>query len=294
MSTSETPILALGRFLAAQVILVAAVTGACGSATPIRPVLELGLGAPEAQPLLVTRNDAAVTPQDGSAHALQTVSPLDLLPLSRFPALSRTAMMGMAGMMASTAAASAVPMPLVSFATLIQAHDAMPVVVKLHDENLELDATVLIDHDGTTDDATAAELQHLFRCRSTHRERPMARETLAMLADLAEKYDGKTIEFVSAYRAQRGESKTSPHRDGRALDFRIRGVQLREIRDYLWRKYTSVGIGWYPSEQFIHMDTRPHDMSWTFFVGVNHYHPYWSELARRTEVAATHAHPPGA
>ena len=104
-----------------------------------------------------------------------------------------------------------------------------------------------------------------------------------MLADIAEKYEGRTIEFVSAYRVQRGESATSPHRDARAIDFRIRGIQLREIRDYLWRKYTEVGIGWYPSEQFIHMDSRPtlHDTAWTILVGVNHYHPYWSEAARR-------------
>ena len=36
---------------------------------------------------------------------------------------------------------------------------------------------------------------------------------------------------MSAYRVQRGESLTSPHRDARALDFRIRGVQL-QVRDY--------------------------------------------------------------
>jgi len=115
------------------------------------------------------------------------------------------------------------------------------------------------------------------------RERPIARRTLAMLADLAEKYESKTIEFVSAYRVQAGESATSPHRDARAIDFRIRGTKLTEVRDYLWRKYTDVGVGWYPSEQFIHMDTRPqiHDTAWTFMSGENHYHPYWAEVARR-------------
>ena len=35
-------------------------------------------------------------------------------------------------------------------------------------------------------------------------------------------------------------------------------------------------------------DTRPgiHDTSWTFLAGVNHYHPYWAELARNTALAA--------
>jgi uncharacterized protein YcbK (DUF882 family) len=208
-----------------------------------------------------------------------------MLPLLLKIRLATTAMAGW------TAAASPVPMPAETVAMVFQARDTAPVPVKLYDENLRVDATVLIDHDGSVDDATAAEIRHLFRCRVTNRERPIARKTLMMLADVAEKYEGKTIEFVSVYRVQRGESLTSPHRDGRAIDFRIRGIQLRELRDYLWRKYTEVGIGWYPSEQFIHMDTRPtlHDTSWTFLKGKNHYNPYWADLARRP-VVAVHAH----
>lgn len=193
----------------------------------------------------------------------------------------RLTTMAMAGW---TAAASPVPLPMEAVAMVFQQRAATPVEVKLYDENLHVNASVLIDHDGNSDEATTRELRHLFRCRVTNRERPIARKSLMMLADVAEMYEGKTIEFVSVYRVQRGESLTSPHRDGRAIDFRIRGVQLRTIRDYLWNKFTAVGIGWYPSEQFIHMDTRPtmHDTSWTFLHGQNHYNPYWAELARRT------------
>lgn len=160
---------------------------------------------------------------------------------------------------------------------------AAPIEVKLYDENLRVSATVGIRRDGTMDDATAAEVKHLFRCRTTGRQHAIARRTLAMLADLAEKYESRTIEFVSVYRVQDGESPTSPHRAARAIDFRIRGVPLTQIRDYLWRTYTEVGIGWYPAEQFIHMDSRPtlHDTAWTFLAGENHYHPYWAEVARR-------------
>jgi uncharacterized protein YcbK (DUF882 family) len=192
----------------------------------------------------------------------------------------RLTTMAMAGW---TASAAPVPMPLDTVAMTYQARAATPVEVKLFDENLNVNATVVIDHLGNSDEETTKQIHHLFRCRVTNRERPIARKTLMMLADVAEMYEGKTIEFVSVYRVQRGESLTSPHRDGRAIDFRIRGVQLRAIRDYLWNKYTEVGVGWYPSEQFIHMDTRPtmHDTSWTFIRGVNRYNPYWAELARR-------------
>jgi uncharacterized protein YcbK (DUF882 family) len=187
------------------------------------------------------------------------------------------------------AAASGAPVPAEAIAMLVATRATAPVEVRLFDENLRVGATIGIRRDGTTDELTALEVKRVFRCRQTHRERPIARRTLAMLADLAERYDGRTIELVSGYRVQRGESPTSPHRDGRAIDFRIRGLRLTEIRDYLWRTYTAVGIGWYPGEQFIHMDSRPglHDTAWTFLRGDNHYHPYWSEVARKPATAPT-------
>jgi uncharacterized protein YcbK (DUF882 family) len=195
-----------------------------------------------------------------------------------------------------TAAATPAPMPTEMVATALTAEVTAPVAVKLYDENEHQTGVVAIWHDGTTDDATKLEVKRLFRCRKTHREKMMAQKTLAMLADVQEHYPDKTIEYVSAYRIGGGESSTSPHRDGRALDFRIRGVQLRDIRDYVWRTYSDVGVGWYPQEQFLHIDTRPimHDMSWTFLNGNNRYHPYWAELARQPQVAsAKHAHRAG-
>lgn len=192
----------------------------------------------------------------------------------------------MAGWMA---AASPVPIPAQAVALMIEAKAASPVEVKLYDENLRVSATVVLNRDGTADPATKQQVTHLFRCRDTGRKRPIARRALAMLADVADRYEGKTIEFVSVYRVRRGESKTSPHRDARAIDFRVRGVKLRDLRDYLWRAYTEVGIGWYPSEQFLHMDTRPtlHDTAWTFMNGKNKYKPYWAELARRAPKEAS-------
>lgn len=193
------------------------------------------------------------------------------------------------------AASSPVPVPVQPVALMSEAHAASPVEVNLYDENLLVNERVILERDGSADPTTTARLTDMFRCRATGHRRPMAKRTLAMLADLAERYPGKTIEFVSAHRAAAGESWTSPHRASRALDFRIRGVELREIRDYLWRKYTEVGIGWYPAEQFVHMDARPgqKDTAWTFQNGDNKYNPYWSELARATTPPKTLRHRPG-
>lgn len=212
-----------------------------------------------------------------------------MLPIILKLKLATTAAAGFA------AASAAVPVPTAALAMVVAERAAAPVEVKLYDENLQVSATVGIRRDGTMDAATAAIVKHLLRCRQTGREHPIARRTLAMLADLAEKYAPRTIEFVSAYRVQQGESPTSPHRDARAIDFRIRGVPLAPIRDYLWRTYTDVGIGWYPSEEFIHMDSRPilHDAAWTFLGGENHYHPYWAEAARRPDAGTPPRHRPG-
>lgn len=188
----------------------------------------------------------------------------------------------MAGWMA---AATPVPMPAGAVAVMIEERTTTPVEVKLYDENLRVSATVVLNRDGSADAETKKQVRHLFRCRVTNWSQPMSQRTLAMLADVADRYEGKTIEFVSAYRASREESRTSPHRHARALDFRIRGEKLRDIRDYLWRNYREVGIGWYPDGQFIHMDARPtmHDTAWTFLHGNNKYRPYWAELARRPQ-----------
>ncbi len=159
---------------------------------------------------------------------------------------------------------------------------AGPVEVHVFDENSREEATLLINRDGSTDEATAAQVKRMFRCRRTHKMKEIDQGTLAMLADIATRYPGKRIEYVSAYRATREESRKSPHRAGHAIDFRIRGVSLLEIRDYLWTTYREVGIGWYPKEQYIHIDHRKgeKDISWTFVNGTNVYHPSWADRAR--------------
>jgi uncharacterized protein YcbK (DUF882 family) len=197
-----------------------------------------------------------------------------------------------------TAAASPVPLPAEAVATLFAGNTAAPVEVNLYDENDHQRGRIAIWRDGAVDEATRTEVKRLFRCRKTHREAMIHRRTLAMLADIADQYAGKTIEYVSAFRVHRGESRTSPHRDARAIDFRIRGVALRSIRDFVWRNYSQVGVGWYPEGQYIHIDSRPtwSDMSWTFVKGRNRYHPTWADIARRPDVGdeqMAHARRPG-
>ncbi len=180
------------------------------------------------------------------------------------------------------ASASPLPLPVYSAASLATTFSS-PTETHFYDENEHQEGTLAIWRDGTTDDETSVQVKRLFRCRQTHFERMIKKQTLAMLAATAEHFDNRTIEYASAVRVGRSEGAESPHRAGRAVDFRIRGIKQTDIRDYLWRNFTEVGVGWYPSEQFVHIDTRPNDRdcAWTFYNGVNHYHPYWAEVARR-------------
>jgi uncharacterized protein YcbK (DUF882 family) len=169
------------------------------------------------------------------------------------------------------------------------------VPVALYDENHYEFAIVQIGRDGSVSPEADRELRHLFRCKNTGLEHKMDPRLLAMLADVSSHFDGKVITFVSGYRTGGTERMTSPHRGARALDFRINGVSLVAVRDYMWKYYDEVGIGWYPNENFVHMDHRPgqSDIAWTFLHGVEHYNPGWAERVRGTELPKVPDHQAG-
>ena len=164
---------------------------------------------------------------------------------------------------------------------------AAPVTITVYDENHKETSIVSIGRDGSLDATNDAEIRRLFRCRRTGKQRQIDQRLLSLVADLALRYPGKTIDFVSGYRGHREESKTSPHRAGRALDLRIEGVRPTEIRDYVWRTHRDVGVGWYPHEGFVHIDSRDKEITWTEVRGVNQYHPSWGDRARRPDRSET-------
>ncbi|HUT76344.1 MAG TPA: LysM peptidoglycan-binding domain-containing protein [Polyangia bacterium] len=84
---------------------------------------------------------------------------------------------------------------------------------------------------------------------------------LHMLQRMAERWPGHTIEIVSGYRAgERGHE--SKHSQGRAVDFRVRGIQNREVYEFCTELPKS-GCGYYPNSVFVHMDTRDKPITWT-------------------------------
>jgi hypothetical protein len=90
---------------------------------------------------------------------------------------------------------------------------------------------------------------------------------IRLLAQVSDHYGGREIHVISGYRKPGGYTKdTSRHVAGQAIDFRIPGVPLTDLRDYC-DKIDHVGVGYYPRSQFVHLDVRRTAARWTDFSG---------------------------
>lgn len=87
-----------------------------------------------------------------------------------------------------------------------------------------------------------------------------------MLQRVAERYPGQTIEIVSGYRVPVKGRRPSMHNIGRAIDFRVQGVNRKELYEYI-RQLPKVGAGYYPNSVFVHMDVRDKSTVWVDYSG---------------------------
>ncbi|MBS1120145.1 MAG: hypothetical protein H6Q90_2373 [Deltaproteobacteria bacterium] len=114
--------------------------------------------------------------------------------------------------------------------------------------------------DGNFDDAALAKLDDLFRCVSTGKVRAVRAELYEQLSRIQDHFDHKTLVLVSGFRAAIGstvERTSSRHYHASAADFRIEGVSIYEIRKYAESlDMGNMGIGIYPTSQFVHVDFR--------------------------------------
>ncbi|MDJ0764213.1 MAG: LysM peptidoglycan-binding domain-containing protein [Myxococcota bacterium] len=83
-----------------------------------------------------------------------------------------------------------------------------------------------------------------------------------MLQRVAERFPGHTIEIVSGYRPHKRGTRRSKHSQGRAVDFRVRGVSNRELYDFI-KDFPNTGTGYYPNSVFVHLDVRRKTTHWT-------------------------------
>ncbi|HLK38113.1 MAG TPA: DUF882 domain-containing protein, partial [Polyangiaceae bacterium] len=109
--------------------------------------------------------------------------------------------------------------------------------------------------------ATLKSFERLMRQgEATHPPDP---RLVALIGVVSQHFDGHTIEVVSGYRAYAPTQYTphSNHNSGKALDFRIQGVQNESVRDFCMT-LRNTGCGYYPNSTFVHLDVRESKAYW--------------------------------
>jgi uncharacterized protein YcbK (DUF882 family) len=123
----------------------------------------------------------------------------------------------------------------------------------------------LYDARGQIDEAEARVLDELLcdaRRPKHHETTRINRRTLQLLFKAAYHFASYEVEVVSAYRKP-GRRREGPHGAGDAVDFRLRGVDARQLASYL-REIPRTGVGVYthPKTQYVHLDSRQHSFHW--------------------------------
>jgi uncharacterized protein YcbK (DUF882 family) len=121
----------------------------------------------------------------------------------------------------------------------------------------------LIDKRGRLRDASIREMRDLLRPRDSRRRRNPHPRLLRLLAQVSDHFGGRPIHVVSGYRLPGGFTRdSSRHVAGEAIDFRIPGVPLNELRAFC-EHFDHVGVGYYPRSRFVHLDVRRKRTRWT-------------------------------
>lgn len=121
----------------------------------------------------------------------------------------------------------------------------------------------LVDARGVVRRAAVRELSEFLRPRDSRRRKLPNERLLRLIAKVSDEFGGRPLHVVSGYRLPGGNTrKTSRHVAGEAIDFRIPGVPLEEVRDYCQR-FQHVGVGFYPRSHFVHLDVRRDNARWT-------------------------------
>ena len=123
----------------------------------------------------------------------------------------------------------------------------------------------LYDAAGKLDETAAQALDQLLcdaRKPKQHETTTLRRRTLQLLFKAAYHFQSSEVEVVSAYRKP-GRHREGPHGTGAAIDFRLVGVEARELAAYLRQiPRTGVGVYTHPKTQYVHLDSREHSFHW--------------------------------
>jgi uncharacterized protein YcbK (DUF882 family) len=123
----------------------------------------------------------------------------------------------------------------------------------------------LYDDSGHIDELEATRLDVLL-CDTRDPKAPAAlaldRRTLQLAVRAALHFRALEVQVVSAYRKP-GRRREGAHATGKAIDFKLPGVNARVLAAYL-RTLPRVGVGIYthPKTSYVHLDDREHSFHW--------------------------------
>jgi hypothetical protein len=118
-------------------------------------------------------------------------------------------------------------------------------------------------------------------------EHPIDPRTLALAYRIETHFEVPELRIVSGYRVPKPGSRSN-HGKGRALDLVVPGVADEEVARFV-RDMGFVGVGVYPTSQFVHVDIRPQSYFWVDASGPhmrNREHGILGDLAARSDAAA--------
>jgi uncharacterized protein YcbK (DUF882 family) len=127
---------------------------------------------------------------------------------------------------------------------------------------------------------------HLLRA-ATGDEHPIDPRTLALAYRIQTHFGVPELRVVSGYRIPKPGSRSN-HGKGRAIDMVVPGIADEEVARFA-REIGFVGVGVYPTSQFVHVDIRPRSYFWVDFSGPrmkNRERGILGDLAAKSDAAA--------
>lgn len=127
---------------------------------------------------------------------------------------------------------------------------------------------------------------HVLRAASGD-EHPIDPRPLYLIHRIQTHFGVPEIRVVSGYRVPKGQSRSN-HGKGRAIDFVVPGVPDAEVARFA-RELGYVGVGLYPTSQFVHVDIRPKSYFWVDMSGPgkrNRERGVFPDLAEKSDALA--------
>jgi uncharacterized protein YcbK (DUF882 family) len=165
------------------------------------------------------------------------------------------------------AAASVVSSPVLAAPSIVTKPNPLVKTLAMVNLNTGEGDTVTYAENGAIDPAALDRISMLLRDPRNGETHDIHTDLLDLLVALRQTLNiSAAYQIVSGYRSQetnedlaahsRGVAKNSYHMDGMAVDLRVPGRNLRQVRDAAV-KLARGGVGFYPRSNFVHVDVGP-------------------------------------